>query len=188
MSAREAARSFSVGGLTLANEMAIWAPLAGADTAGIIAPSDPHNPQVDSGWQAGTCTKEPPEIGAEICSVETPSQFFEQAAGHPHWGFTQFIVKHKTPGETPVGELKTVHVDLPVGLSVNPGATPRCPLATFEAGAGGCPAATQVGESAVTTSLLGVVTKPTKPVTQVPVYNVVPKQGEASRFGLELAG
>src|SRR6476646_8606754 len=186
MSAREAARSFSVGGLTLANEMAIWAPLAGADTAGIIAPSDPHNPQVDSGWQAGTCTKEPPEIGAEICSVETPSQFFEQAAGHPHWGFTQFIVKHKTPGETPVGELKTVHVDLPVGLSVNPGATPRCELAEFEASS--CDPDTEVGESQVTASVGGLPVDPIPGVTSVPVYNLVPLEHEPARFGLILAG
>jgi hypothetical protein len=179
--------------LIAAAGLALFAPAAEASTEGIIAPSDPDNPSVDSGWQAGTCTEEPPE-SAQVCSVATASQFFEQASGHPSWGFTQFIVKHTTEVvgpltlEKPVGEVKTVRVDLPVGLSVNPGATARCPLATFEAGAGGCPAASQVGESAVTTSLAGVVAPPTKPVTQVPVYNVVPKQGEPSRFGLELAG
>src|SRR5215213_7145118 len=120
---------------------AVLAPSASASTDDIIAPSDPHAPKVDSGWQAGTCEEEPPE-STEVCSVATPGQFFEQAAGHPNWGFTQFIVKHTTEVigpltlEKPVGEVKTVRVDLPVGLSVNPGATPRCPLATFEAGAG----------------------------------------------------
>ncbi len=185
MSSREAARSFAVGGLILAIAMAIWAPLAGADTAGIIASSDPHNPQVDSGWQAGTCTEEPPE-STEFCSVETPSQFFEQAAGHPHWGFTQFIVKHKAPGETPVGELETVHVDLPVGISVNPGATPRCKLTEFEAST--CNPATKVGESQVTASVLGVPVAPIPGVTGVPVYNLVPLEHEPARFGLILAG
>jgi len=142
--------------------LALSAGAAQGSTEGIIAPSNPpYTPQ--SGWQAGTCTEEPPE-SAQVCSVATPSQFFEQASGHPNWGFTQFIVKHTTEGplEKPAGEVKTVRVDLPVGLSVNPGATARCPLATFEAGAGGCPAASQVGESAVTTSLLGVVSPPTK--------------------------
>src|SRR6478672_5209991 len=160
-----------------------------AATEDIIAPSDPHNAQVDSGWQAGTCTEEPPE-SAQLCSIATPTQFFEKAAGHPKWGFTQFIVKHTTVGplETPVGEIAKVRVDLPVGLSVNPGATERCPLATFEAGASGCPAESLVGESLVTTSLAGVVTPPTKPLTQVPVYNVVPVEGESARFGLELGG
>src|SRR4029079_10038206 len=73
--------------------MAVLAPAASASTDGIIAPSDPHAPTVNSGWQAGTCTEEPPE-SAQVCSVATPSQFFEQASGHPNWGFTQFIVKH----------------------------------------------------------------------------------------------
>jgi hypothetical protein len=171
------------------------APAATASTGDIIAPSDPQNPTVDSGWQAGTCSKEPPE-STDVCSVATKGQFFETAAAHPNWGFTQFIVKHSTevvgPAtfEKPVGELKTVRVDLPVGLSVNPGATARCPLATFEAGASGCPPGSKVGESAVTASAppLGLPTPPAPGITQVPVYNVIPPDGQPARFGLELAG
>ena len=162
---------------------------AAATTGGIIAPQHPPLYTATDGWQAGTCSEEPPESVAD-CSVATPGQFFERAAAHPNWGFTQFIVKHETPGplETPIGELETVRVDLPVGLSVNPGATKRCPLATFEAGAGGCPPESKVGESAVTASLLGIPTPPTPPLTRVHVYNVVPSEGEPARFGLELAG
>ena len=75
------------------------------------------------------------------------------------------------------------------GSASTPVRPDRCPLAVFEAGAeSGCPPASKVGESQVTTSLLGVVTEPTAPLTQVPVYNVIPKEGEAARFGLELAG
>jgi hypothetical protein len=174
----------------------IAAPFAQARTEDIIAPSDPLNPRVDSGWQAGTCKQEPPESAA-LCSVDTPDQFFKRAAGHPKWGFTQFIVKHSTEKvgpvtlEKPVGEVATVRVDLPVGLSVNPGATQQCPLAVFESSAENCLTAfpgSKVGESEVTTSLAGVVSGPTPPLTRVPVYNVVPVQGEAARFGLELAG
>ncbi len=164
------------------------APTALADTGDIIAPSDPTHPSVDSGWQAGTCKAEPPEPGAELCSIATPDQFFDTAGAHPNWGFTQFIIKNEPPGETPVDELKTVRVDLPVGLSVNPGATPRCKLTTFEAGASGCPPLSEVGKSQVTASLLGAPSPPTPPATEVPVYNVEPKPGEAARFGLELAG
>ncbi len=161
-----------------------------ADTQDIIAPSDPAHPSVDSGWQAGTCNAEPPEPGAGLCSIATPDQFFDTASAHPNWGFTQFIIRNEPPGETPVDELKTVRVDLPVGLSVNPGATVRCKLTTFEAGASGCPKDSEVGKSQVTASLppLGIPSPPTAPVTEVPVYNVEPKQGEAARFGLELAG
>jgi len=161
------------------------APLAQAKTEDIIAPSDPRNPTADSGWQAGTCT-----IDTPTCSVDTDTQFFEQAAGHPPVGFTQFTVKTKAPNQTPVGELKTVRVDLPVGLSVNPGATDRCPLEVFKAGASGCPVTSKVGESFVTAAapLVGLPIPPFLGVTQVDVYNVIPPQGEPARFGLELAG
>ena len=173
--------------------------VAGADTATVIAPSNPHEPKVDSGWQAGTCKKEPAitdPTAADFCNVESnPGEyFFEEAAAHPNFGFTQFIVAHEPvlglPGtEEPTNELEYVRVELPVGLSVNPGATERCPIATFEAGAGGCPAGSKVGESGVTTSVLGLLPiAPIPGVTAVDVYNVVPKQGQAARFGLELAG
>ncbi|HEX2391671.1 MAG TPA: hypothetical protein VHI77_02005, partial [Solirubrobacterales bacterium] len=115
--------------------------LASADTGDIIAPSDVRHPEVDSGWQAGTCSEEKAEAGS-YCSVETPPQFFERAAAHPNWGFTQFIIKHSTTElagqkfEKPEGELKTVRVELPVGLSVNPGATEKiCTQAQFDADA-----------------------------------------------------
>ena len=161
-----------------------------ADTDDIIAPSDITHPSVDSGWQAGTCNEEAPyDAGADTCSIATPDQFFDLAGAHPNWGFTQFIIKHgPPPGEAPVGELKTVRVDLPVGLSVNPSATERCKLAVFKAGAGGCPPESQVGESFVTAAgPLGPIA-PVDGVTRVPVYNVEPEPGEAARFGLELAG
>lgn len=159
-------------------------------TEEIIAPSDPHDPQVDSGWQAGTCDTEAPNPGApgaEVCSVDTPDWFFEQAAGHPHWGFTQFIVKHSdgTLGPKPEAELARVRVDLPVGLNVNPGATERCPLATFEADPTTCPPESNVGDSYVTAAdpILGGSVP-----LHAEVYNVVPVDGESARFGLNLAG
>ncbi len=164
---------------------------AGANTEDVIAPpTDPHDPQVNSGWQAGTCATEaanPGAPGAEVCSVETEDWFFEQAAGHPNYGFTQFIVANSpgTLGPTPDAELARVRVDLPVGLNVNPGATERCPLATFEADPSGCPPESHVGDSYVTAAdpLLGASVP-----LQAAVYNVVPVDGESARFGLELAG
>jgi hypothetical protein len=173
--------------------------LASADTATVIAPSNPHAPTVESGWQAGTCKKEPPITTANasaFCNVTSNAGefFFEEAAAHPNFGFTQFIVAHEEvlgiPGtEQPTNELEYVRVDLPVGLAVNPGATERCPIATFEAGASGCPAGSLVGQSGVTASVFGLLPiSPITGVTAVNVYNVVPKQGEAARFGLELAG
>lgn len=157
------------------------ATIARASTDDIIAPSDPNDPKVDSGWQAGTCNFEPE------CNVDSPdAQFFETAAGHPPFGFTQFIVRNEPPGQTPVGELKTVRVDLPVGLSVNPGATPQCPQADFEKDALlFCPPGSEVGTSQVTASLLGV---PSPVPLSATVYNIVPPFGEPARFGFNLAG
>ena len=164
------------------------APAAVAATADIIAPqSHPHTPA--DGWQAGTCTTDSPR-----CTVDTPDQFFRDAAGHPPIGFTQFIVKHTTktlPGlklEKPVDELMTVRVDLPVGLSVNPQATLRCPFEDFLKGPVHCPPGSAVGESAVTASVLGVPVPPIGGLTRVPVYNLVPPAGEPARFGMDLLG
>jgi hypothetical protein len=160
--------------------MAFSAPAAQAATADIIAPSDPEDPQVDSGWQAGTCSEEPPE-STEFCSVDTPDQFFETAGAHPKWGFTQFIIRSEP---APIGELKTVRVDLPVGLSVNPGATEQCSLEEFEDDL--CPDESKVGKSLVTAALPIVGTE--LPQLEADVFNIEPVSGEAARFGLKLVG
>jgi hypothetical protein len=177
-----------VAGVAVA-QLILLCGVAQADTGDIVAPTDPANPKVDSGWQAGTCNNEPPAAGgtaAKYCSIETKEQFFEQAAGHPQFGFTQIIVKNKAGvvgPEEPEGELKTVRVDLPVGLSVNPQATEQCKKSTFEAG--GCSPGSAVGKSLVTGSLLGV---PAAVPLEAVVYNIVPDEGEPALFGFELAG
>src|SRR3954454_13678159 len=150
------------------------------DQSDIIAPQHiPHQP--DDGWQAGTCTLDTPP-----CSVATEPQWFEQAAGHPPVGFTQFIIKEQSGpplGPTPVGNLKTVRVDLPVGLSVNPQATEQCKLAPGQSPAT-CQPTAQVGTSGVT------ATNPTTglavPLPPAPVYNIEPLPEELDRFGLSI--
>jgi hypothetical protein len=169
--------------------MALLAPAtATAATADIIAPSDPFNPTAGSGWQAGTCNDEPAPLGtaADFCSVDTGPQFFEDAGAHPHFGFTQFIVKNHTPGEQPDGALKTVRVDLPVGLSVNPQATDQCEQSDFELNPTVLCAGTEVGASQVwgAAPILGTKVGP----IEATVYNIVPPQGEPARFGLNLLG
>ena len=145
----------------------------------IAAQNDP--PAAADGWQAGTCTVDP-------CSPETPELFFKQAAGHPPKGFTQIITRHEPHpvlgGEVPVGNLKTVLVDLPPGLSVNPEATPQCQLAP-----GASPA------TCLPTALVGVSTlTAVNPLTSLgltlsaPVYNIAPRFGEPARFGFSLLG
>ncbi len=165
--------------------LALGAPAAGADTGDIIAPqSDP--PQSTDGWQAGTCTSDTP-----VCSVDTPDQFFKQSAGHPQVGFTQFTIKTDPgilPGfDVPVGNLKTVRVDLPVGLSVNPQATPQCDLAAGQSPTStACPADSKVGTSTVTAT--NPLTGFSLTLPPVDVFNLVSKDQQPARFGLSLLG
>ena len=161
----------------LASTLLLSVPTAGA--VDIIESQEPDGkPETAAaGWQAGTCVADP-------CSAETPGLFFTQAAGHPPKGFTQIIVKHSDGLlQDPVGNLKTVFVDLPPGLSVNPQATPQCVLEGGKFPAAGCPPASRVGESLVTVSILGIPAGP----LPFPVYNIAPRLGEPARFGFQLS-
>lgn len=173
----------------LALGLTFWAAPASAD---IIGPQDPDNPEVDSPWQAGTCKKDPPP--PNHCSIATPELFYEEAAGHPPKGFTQFIVNHEkvepaplVSFERPIGNLRTVRVDLPPGLTVNPQATEQCALAPEES-----PAACESrapGSKVGVSELTATDPKSGESVTlHADVYNVVPKHGEPARFGFSIAG
>ncbi len=165
--------------------------LAPVSSAQIIGPQDPNNPQPDSPWQAGTCKADPPPPGQ--CSVATPSLFYEEAAGHPPKGFTQFIVNHEPNPtiplgpEVPEGNIRTVRVDLPTGLTVNPQATPQCDLDPGQSPAdcAGLAPLSKVGVSEIvaTNALTGISAPPLK----ADVYNIVPEEGEPARFGFSLA-
>src|SRR6185437_10110715 len=126
-----------------------------ADTGNIIEPQ--HNPPTnEDGWQAGTCLTDEPVTGEPKihCGPQTGPAFFIQAGGHPNVGFTQYIIQHAPitkapleledgtplPNETPVTtitapaanrDIKTLRVDLPPGLTVNPNAAPKCLIADF---------------------------------------------------------
>jgi hypothetical protein len=144
-----------------------------------FVPQDSEHPTANDGWQAGTCKTDLPK-----CSVDTPDQFFETAAGHPPVGFTQFIIKHTTNGvghEEPEVNLKDLRVDLPIGLSVNPGAVPRCASAHPVECKKDSPLS-QVGESQVTVSAEGLPL-PENLEIKAPVFNLEPKPGQPARFG-----
>jgi hypothetical protein len=157
--------------------------------ADIIGPQNPDEPQANSPWQAGTCKA---DVGP--CSVATPAQFYETAAGHPSIGFTQFIVNTEPAElvpleEVPAENLRTVRVDLPTGLTVNPQSSPeQCELAPGESPAECATTAPQskVGTSEVTAANPATGFSATLP--KADVYNIVPKQGEPALFGLSLLG
>src|SRR5262249_15341431 len=139
--------------------LAVSVSMAQADTTEIVEPQG-NPPTVNDGWQAATCTKDTPK-----CSPAEPN-FFTQAAGHPPIGFTQYTIQHEPPGTIgPVApikapeesrSIKTLKVDLPPGLTVNPNATTsKCSLEEFEHEEGGkvvplCAAATKVGVEQIT--------------------------------------
>jgi hypothetical protein len=170
----------------LALGMALPAPRgAGAD---IIGPQNPDQPELNSPWQAGTCYSD--TAPSKPCSVESPpAQFFERAAAHPPVGFTQFIVNAETGpplGPTPIGNLRTVRVDLPPGLTVNPqSAEEQCELEPGESPES-CPAGSKVGISEVTATNPATGYSLTLPPADV--FNIVPEPGEPARFGLSLLG
>jgi hypothetical protein len=192
--------------------------VARADTGDIIEPN--HNPPTAAdGWQAGNCKTDEPEAGKPKvkCSVETEQDFFRTAGGHPPVGFTQYIIKHKVivpevlePIEEPLEgrDIKTLRVDLPPGLIVNPESTgEKCSLGEFlHSPAPGvfipeCKAATKTGEEEATLVVneAGFELEPGKPLPlgarlplipglfRIPVYNLQPLPGEPALFGFVVA-
>jgi hypothetical protein len=151
--------------------------VAASAQAGEVPFAPQHTPPADEdGWQAGTCVN-------PNCAPQDPSSsFYETAAGHTPFGVTQFIIKHKTELThlEPEVDLKTLRVDLPVGLSVNPGATPQC-AAEHPVECATQQPLSRVGESIVKVSP-EVPLLPPVPIT-AQVYNLVPKQGQPARFG-----
>ena len=91
-------------------------------------------------------------------------------------------------GRQPVELPKDLSFHLPPGLIGNPNAAAQCTMANFFAlvdETNLCPPSSAVGVAAVTADepkALKVFTK------TVPVFNLVPAQGEPARFGLEVAG
>jgi hypothetical protein len=207
---------------------------AQADTQDIVEPQGEPATNAD-GWQAGTCLTDEPIAGVK-CGPSTPLAFFKQAAGHPPVGFTQYFIKHEHgkeftlpsppfPPSTKVPifplvepqegrEIKTLRVDLPPGLTVNPEATgEKCSQAELEHEVAPgkfvpvCKAATRVGTEEVTlvTNVAGVELElapgekfpvprgfPVPPKeatgTKVPVFNIQPDEGEPALFGFVIAG
>jgi hypothetical protein len=176
-------RLAKIGLLSMVLGLLLGAPAMAAEV--VFSPQDNSHPTAHDGWQAGTCKTDAPTQ----CSVDTPSQFFETAAGHPPVGFTQFIVRHEEteslpgldPHEEPAVDMKDLRVDLPIGLSVNPGAVPRCGAEHPKECEKASPLS-QVGVSQVTVSIENAPLSPPVTIT-APVFNLVPKEGQPARFG-----
>ncbi len=135
-------------------------------------------------WSALTCAENEDEGAAPgtpplpqsagQCTDSTPGKYFTQASGHPNFGITDFTLN--TILGFPEGFLRHNRVELPEGLSVNPQATPQCPIAVMEENK--CPENTRVGTNYFTVALSAPPAEQTR--VPVPVYNVVPFDGVPS--------
>jgi hypothetical protein len=107
------------------------------------------------------------------------------AGGHPDAG-TTFSFKRTFGGGVTIapagGNPRELVVKLPQGFVGDPLATPRCPLATFEAEA--CPPSTQVGVGSVVAGGAHIGAEVTIPIA---AYNLVPPPDAPAMFGLDVA-
>jgi hypothetical protein len=131
----------------------LWALLsvtaARADTGDILEPQQ-SPPHAFDGFQVASCTSDV----APTCSPSDFGLFFRQAGGHPPVDLIAFLIKHTViqeglvePVLEPFGlrEPRTVKVDLPPGLTVNPEATAeKCRLSDFDLQQ--CPPGAKIGE------------------------------------------
>ncbi len=128
-------------------------------------------------FEAGTCVNHT----CTYSSVEANhEEAFTQAAGHPPWGITKFVMK---PGGTSMESVKRIRVDVPPGLASNPQAPlPKCAVAVFESNPKSCAAGSEVGSTemeAVAELVLPITLKLTGTV-----YNLEPPAGLPLDFGI----
>jgi hypothetical protein len=130
-------------------------------------------------FEAGTCVN-------HTCTYPTieanPKEAFTQAAGHPPWGITKFVMKHS--GTSIEGEsVKRIRVDVPPGLAANPESLQKCSAAQFQSNPKLCPSGSEVG----TTEMEAVAQPLGIPITLSltgTVYNLEPPAGLPLDFGI----
>jgi len=162
-------------------------------------------------WEALTCKEDtetpanfgekligfPPPVSPLQCNKEptSESKWFKQAAGHPPFAITDFMLNTFSAPEFanfPEGFVKDIVVDTPEGLSVNPEATTaKCTVEELKANPPTCSPLSLVGSAYLTVAGQGPpCTSPPLPVAacpvaraKLPVYNLVPFQGVPSMVG-----
>ncbi len=124
--------------------------------------------------------------GYELLPLGAEGAPATQAGSHPFQLMTTVIL-NQTRERYPVALPKDLRFNLPPGLVGNPTAAAQCSMVEFSAfvdETNGCSPSSVVGVAAVTVHepLVHVITR------TVPVFNLVPAQGEPARFGLEVIG
>ena len=204
---------------------ALLAPLVGAILALVAVSAPAAQAATEFGPEilvAGNCTKAFEACGSEEVELnplliysfpkeptpeEARKEGYNQAAGHPAWGITDFKVKTEGafPNEVPAGltttgPVKHVRTDVGPGVSTNPEAVSLCTKEQFgekEAvpGTGFYPAPTCKPETEIGVNQVTVYAGPggvskTPEISDLPLkgiaYNVEQPQGVASVFGVAL--
>ncbi len=151
----------------------------------LVAIAEPMSAQASFGpevFEDGTCL----DKTCTYASVEKdPSEAFTQAAGHPPWGGTKFIMKHN--GSTVEGSsVKRIRVDVPSGLAANPQApAPKCSIEQFDKIPVSCPPSSEVGtaEMEAVAEPLGLLPV-ALPALEGKVYNLEQPPGLPLDFGI----
>lgn len=133
-------------------------------------------------FEDGTCN-------TKTCTYQSveadPAEAFTQAAGHPPWGGTKFVMKH-SGSDIEGASVKRIRVDVPPGLAADPQAPlPKCERETFETTPAACPPGSIVGsaEMEAVAEPLGLA-KITLPKLEGTVYNLEPSAGLPLDFGI----
>jgi hypothetical protein len=133
-------------------------------------------------FEDGTCNTKT----CTYASVEAnPGEAFTQAAGHPAWGGTKFIMNH-SGSDVEGASVKRIRVDIPPGLAANPQAPlPKCSIEQFDAAPKGCPAGSIAGttEMEAVAEPLGMLAL-TLPSLEGTVYNLEAPAGLPLDFGI----
>jgi hypothetical protein len=115
---------------------------------------------------------------------------FTQAGGHPHEAYAQVVIKNHpdpTPGfeglPTPNGQPKEIQMEVPAGFVGNATAATKCTAAELQAAVfPSCPIDSIVGDAEIYFNGVGPVRNP----VHVPVFNMVPPVGIATRLGFRV--
>ncbi len=156
------------------------------------------------------CSTETPGILYTTAAGHPPFGFTQYTIQHVPYVFNPAPPSFFAPifPTIPAHSIKTLRTDLPPGLTVNPEATPvRCPLASFLNKVGEnfvplCDPRSKTGEDNITLVTnkneveiapgvkppTGFVIPPVVGGTKVPVYNLVPAEGEPAKFGFIVNG
>ena len=164
-----------------------------------VAPGALNTAEVRGGGSATAIVKRPVQIGAspsfgvedfQVVPEAEGGEADTQAGSHPYQLTSTLSLNQGQTTARPPALPRNLKLNLPSGLVGDATLLPRCSDLDFSNLAQGgfenlCPAETVVGVATVTVfepTVLGLATLP------MPVFNLVPGQGEPARFGFEVHG